>query len=363
MIRILLVDDDALMLQGFRFSIDWEKHGYEIAGTLRNPESFMEIYRQLKPDIIILDINMPGLSGLDLLKELRKDNKELVVIIVSAYNEFSYAREALRLGANDYLLKAEIEFEDILAAMDRYKTRILENQRHFSSPGPAAVADQLVFQFGEAYTVFDMERCEAVIARIFTLAQKNQLSGDDTINILLLLYDKIYGIYTSHAGSFPVPRHNFKSGLVQCRDILLLRQYFTEFFSSCSDSLFEKLYCEKQSLLPSVTDYVLAHLSDPDLTLQKAAKEVNVSYYYLSRLFASEKGINFSKYVTALRMKQATEYLLHSDEHINVIAEKTGYQNLSYFIKKFKEYTGYTPKEYQKNQKTIQQKYQEGKHN
>ena len=59
-------------------------------------------------------------------------------------------------------------------------------------------------------------------------------------------------------------------------------------------------------------------------------------------------------------MKQAREYLLHSDEHIHVIAEKTGYQNLSYFIKKFKENTGCTPKEYQKKQKILQKKYQEG---
>ena len=70
MIRILLVDDDALMLQGFKFSIDWEKHGYKIAGTVRNPESFMEVYRQLQPDIVILDINMPGLSGLLIMSSL-----------------------------------------------------------------------------------------------------------------------------------------------------------------------------------------------------------------------------------------------------------------------------------------------------
>ena len=185
MIRILLVDDDALMLQGFKFSIDWEKHGYEIAGTVRNPESFMEVYRQLQPDIVILDINMPGLSGLDLLKELRQSSKDLVVIIVSAYNEFSYAREALHLGANDYLLKAEIEFEDILSSMDQHKTQILERHKHLTAPGLTAVTSQLVFKFGEAYTVFDIETCEEIISRIFTLAQKNQLPHDEIIRLLV----------------------------------------------------------------------------------------------------------------------------------------------------------------------------------
>lgn len=352
MIRILLVDDDALMLQGFKFSIDWEHYGYEIAGTIRNPVLFMKTYQELNPDIVILDINMPGLNGLDLLKELRSLDKELVVIIVSAYNNFTYAREALRLGANDYLLKAEIEFEDILSSMEQYKPQILEKTKYSLDTGHSPFTNQLLFQFREAFTIFDIEKCEEIITRMLTFVQNSQLPKESITQLLLLFYDQIREICTRQIGSFPFNRQQYSTALEDSKDINSLKEYFHKFFTNCCDTLFGKLYSEKQSLLDAVADYALSHLSDPDLTLQKASKTVNVSYYYLSRLFAAEKGISFSKYVTAQRMKQAQEYLLHTDDHIQTIAEKTGYQNLSYFIKKFKEYTGCTPKEFQKKRKS-----------
>ncbi|WP_310601678.1 response regulator transcription factor [Anaerosporobacter sp.] len=114
MLRVLLVDDEPFILQGLTVLIDWQKEGFEIAGTAANGEEALEFLREQKVDLIIADIRMPIMTGLELLAKIRGEKlSDAYFVILSGYAEFSYAQEAIRYECTDYILKP-VEREGLL---------------------------------------------------------------------------------------------------------------------------------------------------------------------------------------------------------------------------------------------------------
>ncbi|GAA0349035.1 response regulator transcription factor [Bacillus horti] len=104
--KVLLVDDEKFVRMGLRSLIDWEKCGYEVCGEATNGEEAIHFIKQAAPDLVITDIKMPVVDGLELIREI-KENLELQTnfIIVSGHNDFAYAQKAVRYGVLDYILK------------------------------------------------------------------------------------------------------------------------------------------------------------------------------------------------------------------------------------------------------------------
>lgn len=109
MYRVLLVDDEPLILSGIKFMIEWESCGCELIGTARNGQQALEIIEQKQPDIVIADINMPVMNGIELLKQAGKLWPHIVFIMLTNLQEFALAQEALRLHAVDYITKSQLE--------------------------------------------------------------------------------------------------------------------------------------------------------------------------------------------------------------------------------------------------------------
>ena len=103
--RVLVVEDEEMIRKGIVLTVDWKALDCEVAGEAANGEEGLAAAERLKPDIIITDLKMPKMDGIAMLTELRKRGNMAKVIILTAYNSFSYARSALRLGAVDFLLK------------------------------------------------------------------------------------------------------------------------------------------------------------------------------------------------------------------------------------------------------------------
>ena len=103
--RVLVVEDEEMIRKGIVLTVDWKALDCEVAGEAANGEEGLAAAERLKPDIIITDLKMPKMDGIAMLTELRKRGCTSKVIILTAYNSFSYARSALRLGAVDFLLK------------------------------------------------------------------------------------------------------------------------------------------------------------------------------------------------------------------------------------------------------------------
>lgn len=104
-IKILIADDNQLTLQSMQNTIPWREWGYELAGFAENGNEAWEKIQDCQPDIVILDIHMPGLNGLEVSSLIQKMEHPPLIILLSAYDKFTYAKAGLRLGVFDYLLK------------------------------------------------------------------------------------------------------------------------------------------------------------------------------------------------------------------------------------------------------------------
>lgn len=105
---VFLVDDDLIMLQHIRGLINWQSHGYEVAGQAMDGASAVEHILRCKPFLVLLDVELPVMDGITVLRKIRAGSPHTQVIMLSNHDTFSYVRPALKLGAVDYLLKQEI---------------------------------------------------------------------------------------------------------------------------------------------------------------------------------------------------------------------------------------------------------------
>lgn len=111
MIKVLIVDDEPKLREGLRVFIDWESLGYYVVDTAVNGNDALEKYKQYQPDLVIADIRMPGMDGLQLIERLRELDPKLHILILSGYADFDYARKAITQRADGYLLKPVDEDE------------------------------------------------------------------------------------------------------------------------------------------------------------------------------------------------------------------------------------------------------------
>ena len=106
MLKVLLVDDEPFILQGLKLLVDWEKEGFRVAGTAANGMEALAFLKKEKVDLVIADIKMPQMTGLELLEHIRKEKiSDAYFVILSGYAEFSFAQQAMQNDCTDYLLK------------------------------------------------------------------------------------------------------------------------------------------------------------------------------------------------------------------------------------------------------------------
>ncbi len=123
--RVLLADDEPLVLAGLKSLIDWEAEGFEVIGTARNGEKALELIEEYEPQLVISDIKMPRMDGLELATECRERYGPLpAFILLTAYEDFEMVRTALNLGAVDYLIKLELSPELLQKTVRRAKAEI-----------------------------------------------------------------------------------------------------------------------------------------------------------------------------------------------------------------------------------------------
>ena len=105
MVKVFLVEDEAIIRHGIRDNIDWASHGFEFAGEAGDGEYAYPLILKAQPDILVTDIKMPFMDGLELSRLVKKALPRTRIIVLSGYNEFEYAKEAIKIGISDYLLK------------------------------------------------------------------------------------------------------------------------------------------------------------------------------------------------------------------------------------------------------------------
>lgn len=123
MLKVLVVDDEPTVRKGIILGVDWGKMDCVVAGEATNGLEGLEAVERYNPNLIITDVRMPKMDGIEMLTQLRSRGCKAQVILLTAYSEFSYARAALQLGAVDYLLKP-FRDQDLIAAIQRVRQQV-----------------------------------------------------------------------------------------------------------------------------------------------------------------------------------------------------------------------------------------------
>lgn len=198
-IKVFLIEDEMVIRRGIKNSIDWEKEGYIFCGEASDGELAYPMIIKEKPDILITDIRMPFMDGLELCKLVKKELPNIKILILSGYDEFDYAKEAIRLGVTEYLLKP-ISSGKLLEALNgvsesirrekedkdlvrKYMEEMRENTEHEKQKffeqmiaGNLSMADAL--ETGKKYEMNLSAGMYNLLLFRFTLGEENRKSGE-----------------------------------------------------------------------------------------------------------------------------------------------------------------------------------------
>lgn len=130
MYNTLIVDDEALVRIGLKTSIDWEKEGFKISADLQDGGEALEYIRKSDIDLVLLDIKMPKMDGIQLLKEMKEINFKGKVVVLSSFDDYEYVRQAMKLGAYDYLHKPAMGPEEITGILRNVKSELDKEKSH-----------------------------------------------------------------------------------------------------------------------------------------------------------------------------------------------------------------------------------------
>lgn len=125
MLNVQIVDDEPIIRLGLQKLINWEEMGFEITCIAQNGKQALEQLEAEEVDLIITDIEMPIMNGLDFIKEVREKDKNVEIVILTAYEDFEYAKTAIRYGITQYILKP-IEEKDVMQLLLQIRQEIEE---------------------------------------------------------------------------------------------------------------------------------------------------------------------------------------------------------------------------------------------
>ena len=152
MIKVMIADDEPFIRQGLRILINWEQYGFEICGEAANGKEALELMKEMEYDLIITDIKMPNMSGLELIEHTwEKISKHTRFIILSGFYEFEYARKAIKFSVVDYVLKP-VQKDELIRALENYKEQYFKK---LAERKKLEYSDKLVFDRHLAYLISD----------------------------------------------------------------------------------------------------------------------------------------------------------------------------------------------------------------
>lgn len=350
MMKVFLVDDEKIIIEELLAIVDWSENGYEVCGTACNAAEALEKIAETKPDIVIADICMNGTDGLQMAESVKKRNADTGIIFLTAYDDFSYAVQAIKVHSEGYLVKP-VCVKDLLFTMNEYREKLrkrafaaLMHSVFSKNPEDAEIlSDEKKFEKYVAdgkcglyrYALIEDEE-DAVPGAIASWSKRGRT---------IALFSEKEAAKIKETAENHVKKAVFgnvfegnASFYAEARKIGLLKDEQAEKSQEKADVSaaisailedMENLYCEKLTLI----DYAEKYFYNPS---------------YLSEQFAKQTGETFIEHLVNLRMKKAKELMKNSKISLNEIALRVGYSDYGRFCKSFKKNTGYSPTEYRR---------------
>ena len=407
--KVFLVDDEIVIREGIRESFPWEETPYSLVGEAPDGEMALPIIRDTNPDIVITDIKMPFMDGLELCRELKSQMPWIGIIVLSGYDEFEYARQCIKLGVREYLLKP-INSADLREALDKVSAQLKEERKtleHAASlrarmeDGGKFLKEKLIGSLfsdeavpEDSYDVIKQLRSmgcpvPAPFYVVIDAAFSPTGTGQEAASLLAESSGGIVNASASRTGTRLLVlgdnaedaeerAYAFATSLsqelerAQCKDIRVgigeivdnpekiyqsvkaarhIRHLLAERKDERAVILGVREMGEvSDEKVPSVISeaklYMSQNYSNANLMLQDVAKAVNMSKSRFSTVFSQTTGQSFTEYLIYLRLGKAKELLKSSNLKSSQIATEIGYNDSHYFSYIFKKNVGMTPSEY-----------------
>ncbi|MDQ8737715.1 response regulator [Paenibacillus sp. LHD-38] len=364
--RVFLVDDEPDIREAIRDRIDWESIGCIFCGEASDGELALPLINQLNPDIIVTDIKMPFMDGLELSRYVKRNMPSVKIILLSGYEEFNYVLEALRIGVSEYCVKpiSSLELSEVvrLAAKQidvQKKQDLIQKEQECVNGKRETFSMQKLIAIDRAEISDFMKFGQAEDALDFTAKYMSCLEGIDWKNSfigsyvcmeLALIALQFCKEAVSSAGlsddEITVIEQNIKnvSSYEEAVDfIAVLLATVTRFREQSNNKYAGKIIKAK--------DFIRAQSMRYELSLHTVAQHVGMSPSYFSTIFSQETGQTFVEFLTCVRMSHAIDLMQTTDFKTYEIAYKVGYNDAHYFSFLFKKFTGTTTREFRKKDK------------
>ena len=119
MYRTLVADDDFLVRSYLKTLDSWEKAGYEIVDDAEDGEEAYGFLQKEKIDVLVTDLTMPVMDGIELIRKIREENRDIYIIVLRCHDDFEYVKEAMRLGADEYVLKNSLDEDSLYDTLEK----------------------------------------------------------------------------------------------------------------------------------------------------------------------------------------------------------------------------------------------------
>ena len=402
MYSILIIDDEPIVKIALRSILPWEEHGFSICGTASNGLEAMSLIEKHQPDVIITDLKMPEMDGLELIRTLKEKNYPGEILVLSNYEDFDSVRSALLLGAADYLLKIKISPDTLLACLNKTTEKLQKKKNWFKRnieklqekadrkvPVPAETVSEnrtrLLLSFFEGETSlssftgqnagtdlrFMQEPCAVcyVTFEKFLSNEAFSISGKLLCDMIL---DAVQGVLqpyilvlNDYSALVVFSQKELDAGQMKV-DQLVKKLYnrFTMYQSFAPDMPYQENlpdYEEARNIYQTFTineghytDDIAKTLAYIEgnymhrLTLSSISANVSLSSSYLCRVFKSEVGTSITSYLNNLRIRKAATMIKDNRLSLKEISTMVGIDDQLYFSRLFKKCMGISPSEYGK---------------
>ncbi|MGO4790682.1 response regulator [Paenibacillus sp. 2KB_20] len=403
MFKILIADDEWMIREGLKQTINWEALNCVLVGEAADGEQAVQQIQAFQPDILISDIRMPGMDGLELAWSAQEFCPELKVIFLTGFDDFVYAQQAIKLKASDFVLKPT-DPDTLVKAIDKVCKELVRTRQHASvmeqlqswkRDRESLVVQKLIHD--SMLGITDTSSLEmlkewleetAGLQKIRVAVVQMEEEGEERrherwLHIKERLYAHIYGplimidelqracIIPDEEGAVGMLKETvtgFGKALVYVGVSLSyggleqLDRAYQEALEvvrhrAASKQSGVSVYGDIEHLDNAAVHFAegfrqveayVQHNFNEDISLQQLAARFHLSEAHFSRLFRKRLGVSFIEYLTRLRMEQAKRLLGDENVRIYEVSLAVGYQDSRYFSQIFRKYTGETPTEYRK---------------
>jgi two-component system response regulator YesN len=352
MMKLLLIDDEIWTRNIIKTFGDWDKHGITLIEEASDGVEGLRLIKQSCPQIVITDMNMPGMNGISLLKILKDDYPQIKIIVVSGYDGFEFTKQAIMSNAIDYILKP-IDAQELNSAIDKCVKEIdnLYLSRDKSIYDLAKILDKSIIRM----IMEDKKVIERLLIngniigisntlnRLYDNIIKNEI--DEVIVgdvIKKVFFEMIEEYFLTIESSVSTDIQQFRENQDEKKSLLEVINFLKDSFQKALKAKAYSITDKSSDTLDQVKTYIEIHYIE-HISLTKLSNLFFISKEYLSKAFKARYQKNLMNYIIELRMKKAKSMLEDKDISIKSVGESVGYDDITHFYHVFKSYYHVSP--------------------